>query len=151
MRLIFVIKIFNIPLTVLMIKNDQVGKCVSGIESYFSWNYYISAVFVQPIISAEHVSTCPKTKSTDHQSLENTMDLNYFTASVPSHNNGTDHMVLGQSGLKYFPHHWRRGHVSLKWHDAATSLSTNGSTAFSWKLCCHWLKCWCQHDVVYIN
>ena len=25
-------------------------------------------------------------------------------------------------------------------HDAVTSLSANGSTAFIWKLCCHWLK-----------
>ena len=32
--------------------------------------------------------------------------------------------------------------VQLMWYDAITSLLANGSTAFSWKLHCHWLKGW---------
>ena len=37
--------------------------------------------------------------------------------------------------------------VILCWSDAVIiSLSANGSTAFKWKLCCHWLKGLQQHQ-----
>ena len=44
----------------------------------------------------------------------------------------------------------RQGHgpvLVTKWSDAVASLSANGSTAFIWKLCCHWLKSLRQHKI----
>ena len=38
-----------------------------------------------------------------------------------------------------------QGHDLLKWHNAAISFSTSCRTAFTWKLCCHWLKSLQQH------
>ena len=36
--------------------------------------------------------------------------------------------------------------VILTWYVAVTSLCSNGSTAFLWKLCCHWIKgLWYHH------
>ena len=35
------------------------------------------------------------------------------------------------------PNQWRL--CLIIWYDAVTSLSANGSTAFKWKLCCHWM------------
>ena len=35
--------------------------------------------------------------------------------------------------------------ILLKWYDTYTSLLANGSTAFIWKLCCHWLKSLWSH------
>ena len=42
--------------------------------------------------------------------------------------------------------------VLLTLSDAVTSLTANGSTAFKWKLCCHWLKgLWQCHIAVVIQ
>ena len=50
--------------------------------------------------------------------------------------------------MTYF---WDRGIALQQPCDPEASLPTNGSTAFIWKLCCHWLKGLWQYHVAFIR
>ena len=52
------------------------------------------------------------------------------------------------SSRKFQPQLQVQSPLLITRHDAVTRISAYDSTAFIWKLCCHWLKCLCQRHAV---